>query len=576
MLRDGVAQDLTRGASKSIINCEMWWYVSGLSKPPHSYPTLRGGESLVFQPIKATSFRFNTVLGTIERRLRRRGLLDVLFLGLLSLYVILGRNAVPFHGDEATFVAMSRDYHKLIYEQDFAWFSYHEPVLSQYDHERLIRLTVGPISYFTIGLAWDLSGMTVRDLNSFWDWTGDRSVNTAPYQTNRARGNLPTQQLLRAARTPSTLFLALSIVVVFSIAKRLTRSRLAAYAAALIYATTPAVLVNGQRAMQEGAMLFTTGLTALLTLKVIEAQREQAKENLVPVEWYAGLGLTSGLALASKHLSLLVVMAALLIVFLAPLFPRGEQQHGVTQFNWRHICAVTGAAVAAIALFCLLLPAWWSWGRLAVLGGLASFLLSLGWEHEDWRIWMVRGVSILLVASVGLLHPTVWSELAELSTTTVGLRHAIMARQAADYGQLHSVGQRLVFLLRQAFWARPQYFEVASWRGIEEIADQIADYERTALAGRGGGFGWAAILGMLFAAGLWALVTQRFKRNCLFLALWLFLPALALLALNTLPWQRYYLVLHAPIAVFSSLGLWKIRQGMVDMRRKASWGQRRR
>ena len=511
----------------------------------------------------------------MKRRQRQLYLLDVLILGLLSLYVFLGRNAAPFHGDEATFVAMSRDYHELIYERNFAWFSYQELVPAQYDHVRLIRLTIGPISYFTIGLAWDLSGFTVHDLNGLWGWTDDGAANTATYEINRAQGNLPTQKLLRAARTPSTLFLALSIVAVFSIAKRLTHSRLAAYAAALIYATTPAVLVNGQRAMQEGAMLLTTGLTASAAINVIEAQRQQTKKKPVPVEWYAGLGVISGLALASKHPSLLVVAAAFLAVFLAPLLSRGELEDGETPFDWRHICAVTGAAVTAMAIFCLLVPAWWSWGRLVILFGLASFLLSMGWARTGWRIWMVRGVAILLAVTIGLMHPTLWSELAELLRNTVGLRQAIGARHAADSGQLHSISQRLAFLSRQAFGAGPQYFEVAAWAGIEEIADQIANYERSALAGRGGGIGWAASLGTLFAAGLWAFVTGRFERRGLFLALWLLLPVLALLALNSLPWQRYYLVLHAPVAVFSGLGLWKIVHGMNVMRRKRSWGQRR-
>ena len=506
----------------------------------------------------------------MKRQQRQLNGLDILFLGLLSLYALLGRNAAPFHGDEATFVAMSRDYHKLIYERDCAWFSYHELVPSQYDHVRLIRLTIGPISYFTIGLAWDLGGLTVHDLNGFWGWPDDGSANTWTYEINRAQGNLPTQQLLRAARTPSTLLLALSVVVVFSIARRLTHSRPAAYAAALIYAMTPAVLVNGQRAMQEGAMLFTTALTALLALAAIEAQREQVKRNPVPVVWYAGLGVTSGLALASKHSSLLIVAAAFLSVFLAPLLPGEERQDGESQFDWRHICALTGAAVAAFAIFCLLVPAWWSWGRLVVLCGLSSLLLSLGWARTGWRIWMVRGGAILLVASAGLMHPNAWSELGDLLRNTVGLRQAIGARHAADAGQLHSVSQRLAFLLEQAFWARPQYFEVAAWGEIEEIADQIANYERTALAVHGGEIGWAASLGTIFAAGLWALVIGRFERRGFFLVLWLLLPALAVLVLNSLPWQRYYLVLHAPVAVVSGIGLWTILQGVGRISRRRS------
>jgi hypothetical protein len=37
--------------------------------------------------------------------------------------------------------------------------------------------------------------------------------------------------------------------------------------------------------------------------------------------------------------------------------------------------------------------------------------------------------------------------------------------------------------------------------------------------------------------------------------LWLAVPATVLLLTNPLPWQRYYILLHAPIAVLAGLGL---------------------
>ena len=35
-------------------------------------------------------------------------LIDILFLGLLSLYVFAGKDAVPFHGDESTFPILTK------------------------------------------------------------------------------------------------------------------------------------------------------------------------------------------------------------------------------------------------------------------------------------------------------------------------------------------------------------------------------------------------------------------------------------------------------------------------------------
>jgi hypothetical protein len=123
----------------------------------------------------------------------------------------------------------------------------------------------------------------------------------------------------------------------------------------------------------------------------------------------------------------------------------------------------------------------------------------------------------------------------------------------------------VAFLLEQAFWARPQYFEVPAWAGIEEVAVQIAHYEHALLSGRGSGVVWGSCLGTLFAVGMWTIASQRFGGRTLFLTLWLFFPALVLLASNSLPWQRYYLVLHAPVALLCGLGLWKMSQLVVGV-----------
>lgn len=497
-------------------------------------------------------------------------LIDMLFLALLSLYVLAGKNAVPFHGDESTFLAMSRDYHELIYERGTDRFEYRHIAISRYDEYQLIRLTIGPISWFTIGLAWDLRGMTVNDLNGMWNWAVIPSADATSYELNESLGNLPSDQLLQVARIPSTLFLVFSVVVVFWVTWRVTHSHLAACVASLVYATTPAVLVHGRRALQEGAFLFATALTALLALRAIEAQRRRAKGDPVPVVWYGAVGVAGGVALACKHSSLLVVVATLLAILVAPLSDRQQADGGGTPFDWRHICSVTGAGLLAIAVFYLLNPAWWSWAGLALVGGLAVLLLSLGSRLGGWVSWAVRGALILSLAILGSVRPATWYDLVALPTTTISLRRALMASQASVLGELYSISERLTFFFRQGLQAPPQYFEVPGWEGLEQIAAQITNYERAGLAGRPGGIIWTLGLGILLAAGVWALVLRRRESWTWLLALWLLLPALALLVTNVLPWQRYYLVLYPPLAAISGLGLWQIRQVIGETRRRAS------
>jgi 4-amino-4-deoxy-L-arabinose transferase-like glycosyltransferase len=58
---------------------------------------------------------------------------------------------------------------------------------------------------------------------------------------------VPSPTVLTIARVPSALAFFLSAIVVLWLAFRLTSSRLAAYGSALVYATTPAMIVNGAR-----------------------------------------------------------------------------------------------------------------------------------------------------------------------------------------------------------------------------------------------------------------------------------------------------------------------------------------
>jgi hypothetical protein len=43
---------------------------------------------------------------------------DSLWLVGLAIYILIGLDDVPFHGDESTIIAMSRDYHYLVQERD--------------------------------------------------------------------------------------------------------------------------------------------------------------------------------------------------------------------------------------------------------------------------------------------------------------------------------------------------------------------------------------------------------------------------------------------------------------------------
>src|SRR6185503_13809636 len=100
---------------------------------------------------------------------------------------------------------------------------------------------------------------------------------------------------------PSALCTALAAVAVFALARRLDPRRAAAWCATALFATTPAVLVNGRRAMMEGAPLFFSALTVLVAV-VVASRWETGGRRAAGL---AVLGAVAGLALASKHTALL-------------------------------------------------------------------------------------------------------------------------------------------------------------------------------------------------------------------------------------------------------------------------------
>ncbi len=482
---------------------------------------------------------------------RRWLLLDILFLGILGLYVLAGRDLVPFHGDESTFIAMSRDYHYLVHQHAPEKVVFRWPPVDE--EAQFLRVLNGSINPLTIGLAWDLAGMTVDDLNTGWNWEIVRSPSVWQWHANVRLGHKPADDLLRVARTPSALFAALSVVMVFAIARRLTPSRPAAWTASLLYATNPAILVNGRRAMQEGAMLFTTALVILIALVVIQAQTRSPRWRTL-AGWTMALGAAGGLAVASKHTAAVVVAAAFLAVLLAPKLRRQGPPAGIA-FDRQHICLVLAAGVLVELVFMLLMPVWWFWPPMLGLIGIIAFLLTIRSTPATARTWIVRGAALLLMYGAMNALPTVWYDLIRTPIYILEGREWLVNRQVGRFGGQHTPGERLDTLVKEAFVAGAQYYEDPAWATFPAITAQIDSYQRSGLAGRGGGPVWAVVQIALLVAGLAALFDRWRDGTAVLIALWLLIAAVTLLLTNPLPWQRYYLILHAPLAVIAGLGL---------------------
>lgn len=408
---------------------------------------------------------------------------DVAWVVALALYALAGYRNVPFHGDESTLITMSRDYHTLFQAGDLDAVLY--TAAPDDPAEQELRLLNGTVSKYLYGLAWDLAGLTVHDLNEQWLWD-------APWDWNITDNHKPSDTLLYAARLASALLLAASAWVVFAIGWIVGRGRWAAYAASLVYVMTPVVLINGRRAMMEGALLLTETLVVLAGLLLLRAlQRDRARG------WhYAALGLAAGLALSSKHTTVIAV-GIVFVMVAAGTF--GAHGRAIRELPLRrHLLWVCGAGVLALAVFLLLNPAWWSDPL-----------------HMPGRVW--------------------------------DLRQGLIEGQKAGYGSYAGTMEHIEGLIRRVADGTPQYYEVDIWGCF--IRDEISAYEAHPWTGVNGGVigAFVRLVSVVLATGV---LVNRWSDPAARLALaWFWVTALLLLVLTPFDWQRYYLPLQPALVV---------------------------
>lgn len=314
----------------------------------------------------------------------------VIWLIVLSLYILAGAAIVPFHGDEATLIYMGRDFYYQFVSGEWEQVLYNDPPLNP--TEQHLRLLNGTIPKYLYGLAAYSLGYEIEDINEQWDWGAD-------WQYNISTGHMPTAELLLRARLISSLFLVGGCWLIFWLGVYIGGYGIAYWASAF-YALHPQLLLNGRRAMMEGALIF---FIILVVLVAIHATRRRT--------WVAfiALGVASGLAIAAKHTAVFTVASVFLGLMLLPLVARLPQR------VWaRHIAQLASAGALACAIFYGLNPAWW-------------------------------GDALNRIGEV------------------FALRADLLNGQVAFFGGYTHFGDQLRGFYHQVFTGTPQYYEVAAW-----------------------------------------------------------------------------------------------------------------
>jgi hypothetical protein len=466
--------------------------------------------------------------------------LDLLLILALAAYVLLGTPLAPFHADEATQIAMSRDYFIQFVEGDIARLRYDpaQPLTA----EMQLRMINGTIPKTLMGAAWALAGGTADTLSGDWDWGADWDYNVST-------GRYPSPDLLLATRLPSALLMAAAIPIMFALGWALG-GRPVAWGAALLFALHPVLLLNSRRAMMEGALIFFSLLTVYASLRFVRT----------PSLWAAVLlGVASGLTIASKHTGAAIVAAVFAAVGLwmairwigslnrkAPRERRGMEAG-------KAIADGAGADEARADEACLV-P--------------TDTLGNVGTRHASSALpnfIMLLLTAALVVVVFFALNPAWWGgDSVGIARTILEWRRELIAGQSADHQGYRDAATQLLGFAQLSFGAQPQYFEVTGWSEIAQIREQIAAYEASPWLGWSLGTTQVGsfVFLILSIVGLFALLRdpQLAHGERLVLLLWT-LACIGISYISPLAWQRYYLVVYPPLlllAVYAPFGIRRV------------------
>ncbi|MGJ3237694.1 MAG: ArnT family glycosyltransferase [Anaerolineae bacterium] len=421
----------------------------------------------------------------MNRFLQSRWLDGLWCLCLLALS-IAGISNVPLHGDESTQIYMGRDfyYHAQGVNEQIVFRDW-ETLSPEEATEQQLRLLNGTLPKYLFGAVAYASGYTFEQINQQWVWG-------AGWAWNHANGHVPADDLLWRTRLMSAVLLGVSAVGVFLLGRTIG-GRGVAYHASAYYTLNPAVLLNGRRAMMEGAMLAFTVLAVLMA--VIALRRGAWRDYLL-------LGIVSGLAVASKHTA---------VVTIATLFVTGAiwivyQRRAITQ----QITRLIVAGVLSLLVFFGLNPAWW-----ANPPGAVRTVLELRQDLLTGQVGFFGGYETLNDQVTGFLYQSFIVLPMYAETDTDG------------------------FYSEQA--TRITRYDRSLVSGVS-------------LGGSAIGAGVLIALVMIGCVYVWR--SSRFDSVSRWvLSAWLLAMIILTLLLTPLEWQRYYLPIYPVIAIFGALGL---------------------
>lgn len=492
------------------------------------------------------------ILQKIHMRLSRLlPWLDAALLVFLVMFILSGIKLVPFHGDESTFIWTSRDYDSIV-KQGRHGDVVLVPEKTAYSADENLRLSIGSILVFSIGVARDIANTDIG-LSNRWNWNYPPDAGELMWAENKERGALPDTMQLILARACSAAMGGLSIVFFFLAAKKLLTSRAAAWTASILIATHGDILVNIRRAMQEGPKFLFVSVTLYIAVFILaDLKNGRLRRGL-----FVALGIASGLTLAAKQDAAPFLVAVYSTLALVPFWEKRPDRVSLS-----NIACLFAATLLAFASFLALMPIFWGlWLNVVFLTGVSMLAFQMPVLKIGKTSMTLSITGLVLIVGAIFLSPNLWNRFAVPFSGMVHVRGIILNSQMgylAGYGLPHldTIDRKAGFLSETVVRSSVMYMEVPTF-DIDPINDQIAAYETSPFHGRMGSLYLDALILLFFLMGLWTLARTSTSEDLLMCNL-LLVPAVILFLSVPLPWQRYFLILQIPYAFISGEGVRQI------------------
>ncbi|MCB9134897.1 MAG: glycosyltransferase family 39 protein [Anaerolineales bacterium] len=435
--------------------------------------------------------------------MQKHWIFGVFVIGLTG-FAIWGLPTVPFHPDEATYLFMSKDLETLFSQPDTLGFDEGK----REEQAQIYRTIDAPLTRYLLGLGRLAFGLAA--LPTDWDWG-------MSWGENAQAGALPSEALLFTGRLAVTLLLPFSLLMTYTIARKLGGVS-AGWVAGILFGLNALTLLHTRRAMAEGPLVFGV-LFALWSFL-----------NADQKPWLAGLGMA--VAYNSKQSAL----ALLPLGVLAVIWTKRMKEAGGAEMNPTFADKVRRMVEQFVS------PA-----NLRQVGRqLVLFFVIFG-------------------TVTFALNPVYWQNTGAALRASVTSRAELLSRQVADAERLapeqllESPGERLAVLLGQLYVLPLQFFEVGNYQ--TQTATMVQGYlaipEHTLFRGLiGGGVLLSlTILGMVRGGIEIARKGITRTRGLVFLFLATGLMGGGLLLVVPLPYQRYSLSLLPLVILWMGLAI---------------------